>query len=271
VDARDSHPAEVTFTNGFDRRETKLKMVLPVRPSDRQRPGLSIDGQLDDWTESDAVQAGPMVRMFNRPALQKHELQYATHPAAVFTGWHDDHFYVSFKLAGISTAGLNQSRNFVDYQFRRAWGEDLCEILIQPLLADNSLGPVLHIVCKPTGHWVERKLDARAARSSIHADPWQPLEGAAIRYYAKMQPADVVDGTSTWRGEVAIPWKAITDNPKLIPPFLRFNFVQHVNATGESASWAGPLDFGRDDALMGLLYLREPSDPGMGIVGSGGK
>jgi hypothetical protein len=44
---------------------------------------------------------------------------------------------------------------------------------------------------------------------------------------------------------------------------LRFNFIQHKHSTGESASWAGPLDFGRDDAFMGLLYLREPDAPGM--------
>jgi hypothetical protein len=53
------------------------------------------------------------------------------------------------------------------------------------------------------------------------------------------------------------------DTSRGIPPFLRFNFVQHNHSTGESASWSGPIDFGRDDALMGLLYLREPNDPGM--------
>ena len=29
------------------------------------------------------------------------------------------------------------------------------------------------------------------------------------------------------------------------------------HATGESASWAGPIDFGRDESFMGLLYLRD--------------
>jgi hypothetical protein len=44
---------------------------------------------------------------------------------------------------------------------------------------------------------------------------------------------------------------------------LRFNFAQHVHTTGQSATWAGPVDFGRDDSFMGLLYLREPNNPGM--------
>jgi hypothetical protein len=252
VDADDHRPAELTFTNGFNRSETKMKLVLPVAASDRLPPGvLKIDGHLDDWNEADAIQAGPMVKMFNRPALHKQELQYAQNNAQVFTGWADENFYVSFKLDGMSTSAINQSRNFVDYQFRRAWGEDLAEILIQPLFADNTLGPILHVVCKPTGHWVERKQDPKQ-----YQDPWQPYEGAGIRYFAKMD-------AGTWKGEVAIPWKAIMEQNKGIPPFLRFNFVQHTHATGESSSWSGPVDFGRDDNMMGILYLREPNDPGM--------
>jgi hypothetical protein len=33
--------------------------------------------------------------------------------------------------------------------------------------------------------------------------------------------------------------------------------------TGESSSWAGPVDFGRDDSFTGLLLLRETETPGM--------
>ena len=47
------------------------------------------------------------------------------------------------------------------------------------------------------------------------------------------------------------------------PVLLRFNFVQHKDATGESSSWAGPQDFGRDDAFSGLLQVREVDRPGM--------
>ncbi|HEX8520926.1 MAG TPA: hypothetical protein VF669_01635 [Tepidisphaeraceae bacterium] len=254
VDSRDHRAAELTFTNGYNRQETRLKLFLPVAPSDRLPPGgLKIDGSLEDWNEADAVQAGPMIRMFNRPALHKQEMQLAQSNAQVFTGWADENLYVAFKLDGMSKNRIEQSRNFVDYQFRRAWGEDLCEILLQPLFADNTAGPVLHIVCKPTGHWVERKSDGRTS-----ADPWQPYEGAGMRYMAKLDTS-----TGTWRGEVAIPWKAIMESNKGIPPFLRFNFSEHTHATGESSSWAGPVDFGRDDNMTGILYLREPNEPGM--------
>ena len=41
---------------------------------------------------------------------------------------------------------------------------------------------------------------------------------------------------STWRGELAIPWKVITEQAGR-PVLLRFNFIQHRTETGESASW----------------------------------
>jgi hypothetical protein len=127
-------------------------------------------------------------------------------------------------------------------------------VLIQPVFADNSVGPVLHVVCKPAGLWVERKLDAR-----LNANPWQPLEGTGVRYKWAFEGGN-------WRGEVAIPWRAICDAEKGVPALLRFNFAQHRHATGESASWAGPIDYARDDAFTGVLFLRHTRHPGMGNV-----
>jgi len=225
IDAKDRRPAEITFVDGFSKRKSNLQFILPVRASDRQRPGLRIDGKLDDWNIADAIQSdAPMVRLLNRPALQKQSLQFADEKSTIYTGWADENFYLAFKLGGVETGPLTQTRNFVDYQFRRAWGEDLAEMLIQPIFADNTRGPVLHIVCKPAGHWIERKSNARAHEG------WQPFEGAAIRYIATMS------GDGAWNGEVAIPWKAITDRERGVPKMLRFNFVQHTHATGESAS-----------------------------------
>ena len=133
------------------------------------------------------------------------------------------------------------------YQSRRAWGEDLCEVLIQPVYADNSPGPVLHLVCKPNGaQWVQRKEKGK----------WETIEGGGVRY-AATTPGD------RWRGELAIPWKLISGIDRDLPSLLRFNFSQHRLATGESASWCGPVDFGRDDSLMGVLYLRTPPDIGI--------
>jgi hypothetical protein len=250
IDEKDRTPAELTFTNGINNQTSTLRFVLPVVPADRVGPTMKVgDAKLDDWKGDDAIASGQLVRMFNRPALQKQELQFADEQTTIYAGWADANFYLAFKLEGATTDATRASRNFVDYQFRRAWGEDLCEILIQPIFDDSTLGPVLHVVCKPSaGQWVERKRDARK-----FADPWQPVEGSGIRYASRIED-------TSWIGELAIPWNAITDREKGIPKLLRFNFSQHVHSTGQSASWAGPIDFGRDDNFMGLIYVRESSD-----------
>ena len=257
-------PMELTFTNGFNNRQTALQVVLPVATSDRREGMIKFDGQLaEDWDAADLVQDGRLVKMLNRPGLQKHELQFAEVPSRVYTSWAGANFYVAFDLGGVNPSGVARAQNFVDYQFRRAWGEDLCEILIQPVSNAGVPGPVLHVVCKPNGSsWVERK-NPPAAGAPPAAKPWQEVQ-AGIRY------AWQHDGEG-WRGEVAIPWQAILDAAEvearagdIAPPaLLRFNFVQHRTTTGESASWSGPVDFGRDDSLMGILFLRDPEEPGL--------
>jgi hypothetical protein len=44
---------------------------------------------------------------------------------------------------------------------------------------------------------------------------------------------------------------------------LRFNFSQHNTLTGESSSWAGPVDFRRNDCFFGPLLFRESQTSGM--------
>jgi hypothetical protein len=246
-------PMELTFTDGFKKRPSSLKVRVPVAASDRREGQLKLDGQLaEDWFEADVVHDGPLVKMLSRPALQQQHLEPASTPSKVFTSWAEGNFYVAFDVAGVSPGAASRATNFVDYQFRRAWGEDLCEILLQPVDAGGLPGPVLHVVCKPNGVvWVERK----GERS------WAEVGGEGVKQ-ASSTAGD------RWRGEVKIPWQAVLNSaaagnakgnvPAQIPELLRFNFTQHRAATGESASWAGPVDFGRDETFMGVLYLRDP-------------
>jgi hypothetical protein len=249
-------PSGLQFVNGFTKGATALKVVLPVAATERlEGRRLNIDGKLDEWAREDLIQDGPMVKMLSRPLVQQQGLEPASVPAKVYSGWAADNFYLAFDLRGAEVGPFKGSQNFVNYQFRRAWGEDLVEVVIQPVY-EKTVGPVMHLVCKPTGTWVERKLDPRQ-----HANPWDPMPGVNLRYKAS------IDG-DRWIGEVAIPWNAITDPNAPLPRLLRFNFVQHRHATGESASWAGPIDFGRDDSFTGVLHVREADQPG--VAGGGG-
>ena len=249
VSAASREPMELQFINGHNDSVSPLKIVLPVAASDVHEGRLEIDGVLDEWNAADAIQDGPMVRMLNRPAVQKQELQLASTNANVYTCWGRENFYIGFSLDGLAPPS-HRTQNFVTYEDRRAWGEDLCEILIQPLEQNHKLGSVLHVVVKPNGAaWVERKQDDLSDQAV-----WKPLGSAGVRYAATTPD-------SAWRGEVAIPWSAIVAGAEP-PTLLRFNFVQHRSATGESASWAGPIDFGRNDAFMGLIYLRGAGQDG---------
>jgi hypothetical protein len=247
-----TEPMTLLFTDGHKQTKTPLQIVVPVAASDRREGGLRIDGSIEDWTPEDSIQDGPLVEMLTRPVLQKQAVQPAATHSQVYTCWGGDHFYLAFRLTGVGDQDVSRTRNFIDYQFRRAWSEDLAQVLVQPIYDDNTLGPILHVAFKPNGaDWVERKLDPKQ-----HVDPWQPLEGSNIRYASTL-------AEGVWRGEVAIPWNAIRDPQKGMPKLLRFQFAQHNHTTGQSASWAGPVDHARDDAFTGLLYLREPDTPGM--------
>jgi hypothetical protein len=178
-------------------------------------------------------------------------LEPASEPAQIYSGWSEDNFYVAFRLRGASSeTGLH--RNFIQYDFHRAWGEDLCEVLVQPIYDDNTVGPVTALACKPNGVCVvKRRLDPKT-----HSNPWQETDGTAVRYASEPNP-------DLWTGEIAIPWKLLFGDAERHVQMVRFNFVQHIQSKGESASWAGPIDDDLDDSYMGLLYLRDPPAAGM--------
>jgi len=247
VSADTRKPIELLFTDSTNQTTGNLKFVLPVAISERREGRLSIDGNLGDWTATSPIQNGPMIRMLDRPSVQSQTAIAAQIPTVLYSGWTPDNFYIAFSLQGISPSGGQAFHNFVDYQQRRAWGEDLCEILLQPILLSGQKGQVFHIVCKPNGTITfERKTSEQDP-----ASPWAAVYGAEIRYAVNaMQP--------TWNGEVAIPWSLLLGKSTETPRLMRFNFSQHMADTGQSASWAGPVDYGGDEAFMGLLHLHSP-------------
>ena len=251
LDPRRRAPTTLTFTNGNTNRSMPAPLMVPGAVTRRREGNLNIDGSLGDWTDDDALCNGPLVRMLDRPTLQQHTLVDATLPSQIFSAWSESNVYFAFKVGGLSSSAAQTSaQNFVRYDQRRAWGEDVAQILVQAVYADGTLGPVLHVACKPNGvQWSERKDDLREGSAT-----WGESDRGA-RY------ACTIDKAGEWRGEVAIPWQALQPanfvaNNNREPVLLRFNFSQHQQATGTSASWAGPVDFGRDDSFTGVLILK---------------
>jgi hypothetical protein len=242
-------PLGINFVNGFTRVAYPIYVRLPVAVSEHREAPLSLDGKLSDWSSADALQDGPLVLMMNRPDVQKQQLHFAPVNARLYSMWSDDNLYLAFSLEGLSPL-QRQTHNDVYYQARRAYGEDLCEVLIQPVYADKTPGPLLHMVCKPGGaDWVELRQPAAPGAST-----WEASEGAGVRY------ATTAGDDRRWHGELAIPWKLINSAGKAPPVLLRFNFSQHRHAACESASWCGPVDFGRDEKMMGAIYLKKSGE-----------
>jgi len=244
-------PVQITFVDGYTHNAYPTQAMLPVATSVRREGGLKIDGILDDWSGDDLIHDGHLTKMIDRPSIQHWRIEPSSLVSQIYTGWGEDNFYVAFHVTGTSP-GQDLHRNFVDNEFRRAWGEDLCQVLVQPVYDDNSLGPVTYIACKPNGVcMVRRRLDPKT-----NSDPWRETDGTAVRYAATSQ-------ATAWTGEIAVPWNLLLNDSPKMPRLLRFNFIQHQQSTGESASWAGPIDYDQDDSFMGLLYLQELNTPGL--------
>jgi hypothetical protein len=259
VTAESRKPITLKFTNTMKRgTPSYLSVMMPVAVCDRREGRLQIDGVLGDWDDAaDAIHLGPLVTMLDRPGLQKQAMQMASTPSSVYANWVNKNFYVAFKLDGVNTADTRAGKNVVDYQLRRAWGEDLCEILIQPIYGQADLGQIVHLVCKPKGQMVI-SIKNSPKNQKLMGNHWVVAQGAPVQYVYTTEG-------SLWRGELSLPWDLINDNNHkgMRPELMRFNFVQHKGSTGESASWAGPVDYGQDDSFMGLLYLRDMKTPGI--------
>ncbi|MDB5326927.1 MAG: hypothetical protein JWM57_2496, partial [Phycisphaerales bacterium] len=247
-------PVRINFKSGFNGATTPLDVVVPMTRSVRRRAPLVINGSLDDWVSDDGLQGGPLVKLMSRPAVQSHTLEYSNTRSELFSSWGDDDWYLAFRVEGLSPGkSVLAARNFVEYQNGRAWGEDVCEVIMQAVYEDGTTGPLVYVAVKPGGNvWVERKMKPNGE--------WQTF-AAGVRYAATLQQ-------SIWRGEVAVPWPALINPDKTdsfaaqgkpnLPTLLKFNFIQHKRDSGESASWAGPIDGGRDDGFTGVVVLKEP-------------
>jgi hypothetical protein len=240
----------LNYTDGDTRQTMAVPMNLPVATCDRRTRAVHLDGSLQDWADEDALNLDkPLVKMLTRDSVAGHKIETAELPASIYSGWSDENLYVAFRVGGVGGNTGPVFHNDVKYENGIATGEDLCEILVQPVYIDDTTGPATHIVCRPAGVWVERKTGDGPATGQ-----WIPYDAGGIRI------ASTVDrNTRLWRSELAIPWRAIVPPDRGRPSLLRFNFVQHRDDTDESAGWAGPLYESRQSGLTGLLLVRDES------------
>jgi hypothetical protein len=235
--------AQLRYWDDFTQKSHVFPVVFPGAFSER-RVGVDpvLDGSLEDWKAEDLYFEGQMVRLIDRPTLQTRTLEKASTGTKLYSTWTDRKLYLGFRLEGADMTITNAERNFVNRQLGRAWGEDLAEILLQPVYGDVE-GPQFLITLKPRG---QVQIKRRLANSA-----WEAMGGADVLYASNVTNA-------IWRGEVMIPFEAIApaNVAGIRPTYLKLNFLQHRGRTGESASWAGPIDQIVDQPLTGLLQIR---------------
>jgi hypothetical protein len=195
--------SQVTFINGFDASRADLTLSIPVASCDRRSGAPVIDGSLSEWSTDDLICNAPL------PSLQ------ANAPAQILANFSDTHLFLAFRFEGIDSTD--------------------CQFFIQPIFADNFLGKLLRISCRPDG--------------SCQSAPAVPIQyGCSV-------------ASNIWRGELAVPWSAIASKATAIPRALRFNIIRK-NRSSSIASWAGPLNAtDPPGAISGILVLRNaPGD-----------
>lgn len=255
LDPTAREPIKVRFIEGYTQRPFEIEMVVPAGYSERRQGAPPrLDGDLSDWMAEDALFRGPLVHMFDRPTVQQQRVRFAAQTTAIYTTWTPANLFVAFRVEGADAPLTNTATNFVarDPRFNRAWSEDVVEFLMQPVYADGSLGPLVQLAFKPAGQIeVSRRLDPRAG------DHWQGFVTPDIQYGSNINKG-------IWQGECNLAWDALYEPnaPRQPVKLLRFNFTQYRGRVGHSATWAGPVDSGRDEHFMGAIEIRHPERPG---------
>src|SRR5690606_33270880 len=155
-------PLRLSVQNLFSGASANVSAVAPAVVVHGRRETPVVDGLLGEWMGNEAIIDGRMVLMHDRAAVQSGEVMRTERAAQAFVGWTEEGLHVAFRLegAGVAPGAIRQTRNFVETEYGRAWGEDVCEILVQPVwtqLGDPVDGPLLHIVAKPNGAFARRR------------------------------------------------------------------------------------------------------------------
>ena len=155
-------PLELTVLGGAVGQTIACQFVAPVAVSQRLRGEPSIDGSLDDWSAADAIQLDrPLVRMLNRPAIERQEFQSADLPASVYSGWADDGFFLAFRLAGLVIDKITSCLHVHRINIPQAKREE--KIVIGPAAVDRcrKLGRLKFLPrqCRTVEHFDQRPIE----------------------------------------------------------------------------------------------------------------
>ncbi len=230
-------PSRIVLRDRYSATAATQAFVAPAAGLARRASVPVLDGLLNDWANDHPLLDGPGVPFVARGNAP------SAGPILLHAGWTPAGLHVAFRLAidPPTGDGTRATTTRVDTRHGRIRGEDAAEVLVTPVFSDDNepvTGTPLHVVLRPNGQaLIERFSD----------DAWRPA-ALGLGYAARHER----DGT--WRGELTIPWATLSaGDAARVPELLRFNFAHTRRATGRAASWAGPVDSGRDLDITGAL------------------
>ena len=242
-------PIEFTTDEGvIHRSEARVCFVIAVPFAalrDRGAPPIRVDGDLSEWPPG-ATNVASDFRLITGGGSGRFDDAEAD-PQRRTVGFilrDGDYLYVAIS-AEAAAQDLRQGsrRNSVNYEDLIPVGEELIELLIDPLnTGTRSAADLYHIVVKPSGTYMTEK-GIRFDPPCGEREPW---------------PADIDVATGVsgdrWTVELRIPLDSF-DRGATAHAVWGFNITRYDASRREFSTWSGASGNAYDPLSLGNLYL----------------
>jgi len=217
---------------------------LAVLVSQRMFQTPVIDGKLDDWAVASANVAGDFILM-GAQDVPKSGQDRPTRMSQATTAYvcHDDKYlYIAFNCKDRQQGrGSGARSNYVRYDGLWPRGEDLVEVVLDPLHQAVDSSDLYHLVVKANGATISERGVPCLAGVSEH-DSWSANVQAAV---------DRESEPGQWTVEIRLPLEGLGERDGI----WGINFARLDEARGEYGSWSGARRYLYDPASLGNLRL----------------
>jgi hypothetical protein len=232
-------PIRFEFNRQAERPEARLAFVPAAR---LDRP-ITIDGDLSDWPGTPGNLAGDFILVTGeREAGGGRPAGRPTADTRCRVARDADHLYFGFVCEASGSPDLQARSNLVRYDDMVPVGEELVEILLDPLATGTrSTGDLYHLVIKLSGATWERGIGTFPPTGPRRV--WAADIRQAVRWYG-----------DRWEAEVQVPLSAFEQAARR-NPFWAVNFTRFDAAHQEYATWSGAVGNVYDPLSLGNLGM----------------
>lgn len=202
-----------------------------------------VDGDLSDWPPGDTNTAGDFV-LISADGSPDDPRFRPSNPTLAFFLADRDALYVGINCASSSRPfAASSRRSAVEYDDQIPVGEDLVELLIDPLNAGSrDSADLYHLAVKRTGAHVA-SLGVPLNDACSTSRPWPARIDVAVR-----------DAVGRWTVEVRIPWEAFSGAPTHSTVW-GVNVTRFDRARQEFSTWSAARRNAYDPLSLGNLML----------------